>query len=427
MAILLYFFLNTQKGRYTMLKRALLSTVIAVSSVTPIMAYSNQSSVYDESLIAKGVYVGTDFDVNINSKSLFFTNINGENFAKLRSACELYGYDIDWKQGDKSIVIIKNDTKYELKIGSSTILENGISRKTVGAPILLNSSTYIPYDVYSMIFKSEVSDIKNNKYNSVNRDVLDTLEGFYNGQQAFIEELSDAYKNYYYEIGYEVLEATDILSLRLYNFTAMGSSNTEEKYLNYDNTTLLPVTLEDVLGEGYEEDLRSEILSIMKEREAIDNQVYLYWYEEFEKAPLDDSRSFYFNRNNDLVIVFDKYEISPGAMGKQEFIISDNDKVEDFRNVSINNFYETRFEKFKNYLDLYDFKNSYNLLGYNTIEVLNLFGSPDDVYIKDIDYLEDSFATYVYKANSEDSTYVYIYFKKGKVFDYKVDEFNGSF
>ncbi len=410
-----------------MLKKALLSTVIAVSSVTPLMAYTNQSSVYDEGLIAKSVYENTDFDVFTYSKSMLFTNVEGENFAQLRSACELFGYDIDWVQSNKSITILKNNTKYEIKIGSSTILENGKAIETSDVPILLNSTTYIPFDMYSIIFKSEVADIKNSKYESVNKDIIETLEGYYNGQQEFVNEIADDYKNYYYEIGYEVLEATDILSLRLYNFTAMGSSNTEEKYLNYDNTTFLPITLEDVLGEGYEDGLRDEIRSIMKEREEADNQSYFYWYDEFEKAPLDDSRSFYFNGNNDLVVVFHKYEISPGAMGKQEFIISDRESINSFRQETVDNFYATRFEKFKNYLDLYDFENVYNLLGYNNIEVLNLFGAPDDVNVKDIEYLEDSYTTYVYRAYNEDSTYVYIYFKNGKVYDYKIDEFNGSF
>ena len=37
---------------------------------------------------------------------------------------------------------------------------------------------------------------------------------------------------------------------------------------------------------------------------------------------LDAARHWYINNDGDLVIVFDKYEIAPGAQGESEFVIA---------------------------------------------------------------------------------------------------------
>ncbi len=37
---------------------------------------------------------------------------------------------------------------------------------------------------------------------------------------------------------------------------------------------------------------------------------------------LDDKHNFYWNKDGNLVIVFDKYEVSPGSIGAPEFVIN---------------------------------------------------------------------------------------------------------
>ena len=51
-----------------------------------------------------------------------------------------------------------------------------------------------------------------------------------------------------------------------------------------------------------------------------------YWVEDSEVGEdftaLDGEQNFYFAENGSLVIVYDKYEVSPGSMGCPEFVIS---------------------------------------------------------------------------------------------------------
>ena len=51
----------------------------------------------------------------------------------------------------------------------------------------------------------------------------------------------------------------------------------------------------------------------------------IYWVENAEIGQdfvtLDDKHNFYWDKDGNLVIVFDKYEVAPGSMGAPEFVI----------------------------------------------------------------------------------------------------------
>ena len=51
----------------------------------------------------------------------------------------------------------------------------------------------------------------------------------------------------------------------------------------------------------------------------------VYWVENAEIGQdfvsLDDKHNFYWDKDGNLVIVFDKYEVAPGSMGTPEFVI----------------------------------------------------------------------------------------------------------
>ena len=56
------------------------------------------------------------------------------------------------------------------------------------------------------------------------------------------------------------------------------------------------------------------------------NENIIYWMYSDDKTfwgfyEIAPDQNFYFNENNDLVIVFNKYEVAPGSMGYPEFII----------------------------------------------------------------------------------------------------------
>lgn len=63
-----------------------------------------------------------------------------------------------------------------------------------------------------------------------------------------------------------------------------------------------------------------------------DNLSAEYWVENAEIGldfvTLDDRHNFYWDKDGNLVIVFDKYEVAPGSMGTPEFVIN-KDAVSD--------------------------------------------------------------------------------------------------
>lgn len=78
----------------------------------------------------------------------------------------------------------------------------------------------------------------------------------------------------------------------------------------------------DVLSEN----IKAQIAEQMK---ADPNKIY--WVSEddpvrFEK--IDRNQKFYINKQNNLVIVFDQFEVAPGYMGSVEFIIPTDEMMD---------------------------------------------------------------------------------------------------
>ncbi|MEG2788247.1 MAG: DUF3298 domain-containing protein [Romboutsia sp.] len=116
----------------------------------------------------------------------------------------------------------------------------------------------------------------------------------------------------------------DILSIALYTHHAQGSSSTEGKYYTIDKDDEVVLTLEGMFrGSDYINIISENIKYQMKEIMKQDKDKY-YWLEDELVENFDSiikEQKFYINKNNELVICFDKYEVGPGYMGMQEFII----------------------------------------------------------------------------------------------------------
>ena len=84
----------------------------------------------------------------------------------------------------------------------------------------------------------------------------------------------------------------------------------------------------DVLGSDYITIANESIINQMKARVA-ENSDYVYWGVTDEAdsemtgfTSVDENTKFYLNDQGKVVICFDKYEVAPGFMGRQEFIIN---------------------------------------------------------------------------------------------------------
>lgn len=112
------------------------------------------------------------------------------------------------------------------------------------------------------------------------------------------------------------------LTDRYLSFVVSGTENwtsayARELYYNIDLATGKQISLKDLLGDNYKEIVDQDILTDIAEREK--NSEFEYWLDEWQG--INDNTGFYINQNGNIVVVLEKYEIAPGAAGRQEFEI----------------------------------------------------------------------------------------------------------
>lgn len=135
-------------------------------------------------------------------------------------------------------------------------------------------------------------------------------------------------------IDYEMVTNTDTwFTLKLCVFEAAGSSNTYYKYYHLNKLTGKTVQLGDLAKnkEFYsviEDDLKRQMDEAMKNDENL-----IYWTHNTpfgdNLVSIDECHNFRFDEEGNIVICFDKYEVSPGFMGTPEFTV-DKTVFEDY-------------------------------------------------------------------------------------------------
>lgn len=159
----------------------------------------------------------------------------------------------------------------------------------------------------------------------INMDVSELTTALVN---QFYKDLEISGNNGYgtLTVDYETITNTERwFTLKLSVCETAASSNTYFRFYHIDKKQGEIVELGDLFAtDEFSDVLVTEIKRQMQAQMTNDNSV-LYWInnsgigEEFATVSAD--HNFYWNENGDLVIVFDKYEVGPGAMGTPEFII----------------------------------------------------------------------------------------------------------
>ena len=129
-----------------------------------------------------------------------------------------------------------------------------------------------------------------------------------------------------YEIKYN---QNNILSFVLIKEEGINTTSKDLYTYNFNLETGNEITLEDLLGNNYEEFINKEIENQIEEREAKDkNQLFFNKNDNIDNyfKGISKNQNFYINENKNPVVVFNKYEIAPGYMGIQEFEIKDEEK-----------------------------------------------------------------------------------------------------
>lgn len=180
------------------------------------------------------------------------------------------------------------------------------------------------------MISEEFSDVEE----SVNSEIYELCRQYANEAEKRVEEYRTAFldtggtleeweaHNIEIKVWYEVKTQTDkYLSLVINGAENWNNAGGKSKYYNFDLEKGGLLTLRDVMGNDYGQMIEEQIRSQMKERETTQGIKYF----EGELPELSDDTKFYMNESGNPVIVFEPYEIAPGADGQQEFEITINE------------------------------------------------------------------------------------------------------
>lgn len=183
-------------------------------------------------------------------------------------------------------------------------------------------------DTYNATIKTPAIEGLDNKelQNTLNEKYISDSKKLY---EDFKKEIDSLDKNGGGHLGissgYDVKTDTDsLLSIGRYYVNTVGSSSTTFKYDTIDKSRGLLITLPGLFkNDSYIDVISENIKTQMTEHMSKDSNI-VYWIgadsmDGFEK--ITDKANFYINKENKLVISFDKYTIAPGYMGIVEFII----------------------------------------------------------------------------------------------------------
>lgn len=162
----------------------------------------------------------------------------------------------------------------------------------------------------------------------INKDVTDYTQQLIDQFEADAKELygSEGYKGL--DVSYDVITDTDDwFTLRITVLETSASGYQYYRFYHLDKRTNSVATLSTLFKDGvdYITPISENIKEQMRSNENEDEGIIYFLddkdmpEENFKEIKAD--QNFYFNSNNDLVIVFDEYEVAPGSMGTPEFVI----------------------------------------------------------------------------------------------------------
>lgn len=123
------------------------------------------------------------------------------------------------------------------------------------------------------------------------------------------------------DVDYEIKCQNDrYLSFVVTKTETLAAAYSEYYTYNIDLQAGREVTLRDLLGPDYKRIANETIAAEIARRSQDPDNLYFLQGEGGFESIADDQR-FYLNADGEPVVVFEKYEIAPGYMGEQEFVI----------------------------------------------------------------------------------------------------------
>lgn len=197
--------------------------------------------------------------------------------------------------------------------------------------------TFRDYDYNDGNSEAHVSipNIETDGSNSNNEDAANQINNDVKGYtQQLIDQFEADAKDYYgseaykgLDVSYDVITDTeDWFTLRITVLETAASGNQYYRFYHIDKKTNSVATLSTVFKDDVDyitpisENIKEQMRTNTNEDKGI---VYFLDDEQISDnfKEIKPDQNFYFNSNNDLVIVFDEYEVASGSMGNPEFVI----------------------------------------------------------------------------------------------------------
>lgn len=177
--------------------------------------------------------------------------------------------------------------------------------------------SHVPWITTADNNKQEALDV-------VNRKMASTIKNFISK-----EEKSGSY----YSINHEIVYNTDqLFTLKLELNKAHADSYTKNVYYTINKSTGKSIPLSAYFkNSDYKDVISKEILKQMK-AEMKKNTNKVYWCQKNDNPRfkgISKNQSYYINKQGELVICFDQFEVAPGYMGNPTFTIK-NDLLDDY-------------------------------------------------------------------------------------------------
>lgn len=123
-------------------------------------------------------------------------------------------------------------------------------------------------------------------------------------------------------VEYEIKSQTEeYLSFVVTGTENWNSGGNENRYYSLDLKSEKLVALKDVLGDNYQQ-IADDSIRVQMEERAVTDGIPFFTEAEGGFTGINENTRFYMNEAGNPVIVFDKYEVAPGAYGMLEFEIA---------------------------------------------------------------------------------------------------------
>lgn len=173
-----------------------------------------------------------------------------------------------------------------------------------------------------------LEDKLNNEFKENARSIILAFE---NDVKTLKEEYGDEDVHFGIDANYSVkTDNDDILAIDTYIVNTVGSSSTIHKFYNIDKKNGRLITLNSLFKDGadYVTPISLYIADEMDKINKNENGAFFIGQQEEGFEKIKEDQNFYINNNGNVVICFDKYEVSAGAQGCPEFEIP-NDLIKD--------------------------------------------------------------------------------------------------